>query len=322
VYTDPDGELIWVIPSIGWSRDGGFSLGVSVVVGLPGIWSAQTGVGYSFGTSETGGSAYGYVGVTAATVTASASYSTSGGFSVGVSAGTTMFSGLPVSTNFGSVGVNYSFSNNSFGGNLSAWSWQEGQEGFRFNPSVSAMVFPEQTTNLFRGQGFRSNNGVLKQFVASNDQDGAIEYFGFEGKYRPEKAAGGEYVEGKDYFGSVHPTTGEISFGKLAFSSYDHLYSTYVKEAYTSLKIKSGAPILTQEGYDFRNVGGKNLTNYPEETAGFITQYKKNGFYPSIKQRSIRSNISYYQNEIYVPSMNPNFIYRPWHIIYRIPRLW
>lgn len=316
MYTDPDGELIWIIPNIGWSKSGGLSIGVSVVVGIPGVWSAQAGVGYSFGSDDFSV----YAGATVATVTGYASWSSTSGFDVGWSAGLTPFGGFPVGSNFFSVGVNYNLSGYGTSMNISAWTFSE--NGTSFNPSFSAMVFPEQTTNLFRSQGFRSNNGVLKQFVANNDQDGAIEYFGFVGKYRPEKAAGGEYVEGEDYFGSVHPTTGEISYGKLAFSSYDHLYSTYVKEAYTSLKIKSGAPILTQEGYDFRNVGGKNLTNYPEETAGFIAQYKKNGFYPSIKQRSIRSNISYYQNEIYVPSMNPNFIYRPWHIIYRIPRLW
>ncbi|MEA1897897.1 MAG: RHS repeat-associated core domain-containing protein, partial [Bacteroidota bacterium] len=316
VYTDPSGEFIWIIPNVGWSMNGGLSVGVSVVVGIPGVASAQTGVGYNFRS----GDPYAYAGVSAMFNTVYTSYSPSGGWNAGYTAGASPFSGLPISSNFGTVGVNYNLTHDSWSGNVSAWSVD--QSGWTFNPSFSAMIYPEHTTNLFRRQGFRSNDGVLRQFAANNDHNGAIEYFGFEGKYRPEKAAGGDYVEGNDYFGSVNPSTGEISYGKLAFSSYDHLYSTFVKEASTSLKIKSGEQILTQEGYDFRNVGGKNLTNYPEETAGFIAMYKKNGFYPSIRQKSILSNINYYQNQIYAPSMHPNFIHHRWHIIYRIPRLW
>ncbi|MFN9582946.1 MAG: RHS repeat-associated core domain-containing protein, partial [Bacteroidota bacterium] len=59
-YTDPTGEIVWVIPTIGWSKQGGLSVGVSVGVGIPGGLSAQTGVGYNFKSND----AYGYVGAT------------------------------------------------------------------------------------------------------------------------------------------------------------------------------------------------------------------------------------------------------------------
>ena len=316
IYTDPDGEIFWILPNIGWSKEGGLSLGVSVVVGIPGLWSAQAGVGYNFKSNDV----YVYAGATVATVTGYASWSSSSGFNVGWSAGLTPYGGFPISTNFFSTGANFNLSGYGSSMNISAWTFSE--NGTSFNPSVSAMVFSEHATNLVRGGGFRSNNQILRRYDKAGNQKGALDYFGFEGEYRPEKAAGGEYVEGDDYFGSVNPTTGDISYGKLAFSSYDHLYSTYVKEAFTSIKVKSGEPILTQKGYDFRRIGGKDLTNYPEEAAAFIAMYKKNGFYPSIRQKSILSNINYYQGEIYVPNMHPNFMHRHWHVIYRIPRKW
>jgi hypothetical protein len=159
IYTDPSGELIWIIPNIGWSKEGGLSVGVSVVLGIPGGLSAQAGIGYSFGSND----AYGYLGATAAMNTVYASYSLNSGGSVGYTAGLSPFSGLPISTNFGTVGINYNISHNSWSGNVSAW--QVDQSGWTFNPSVSVMVFPEQTTNLVRGQGFRSNDAVLSRFV-------------------------------------------------------------------------------------------------------------------------------------------------------------
>ncbi|MBQ2513762.1 MAG: hypothetical protein II535_01055, partial [Bacteroidales bacterium] len=68
-YVDPSGEFIWVIPNIGYSKDGGLSFGLTFAVGLPGLWSAQASVGYATGSQ----SIYGSVGATFAGVTAYAS---------------------------------------------------------------------------------------------------------------------------------------------------------------------------------------------------------------------------------------------------------
>ena len=115
-----------------------------------------------------------------------ANYSFANGLSHGYAFGASGFSGLPVSTNFLTVGVNYNSTHNTWSGNLSAWSVDK--SGFTFDPSVSAMVFPERTTNLARGQGFRNNNQVLQRYVDNNQHQKALDYFGFEGTYDPDNA--------------------------------------------------------------------------------------------------------------------------------------
>jgi len=174
VYTDPSGELIWIIPNIGWSKSGGLSIGISVVVGIAGGLSAQAGIGYSFGSND----AYGYVGATAAMNTVYASYSLNSGGSVGYTAGLSPFSGLPISTNFGTVGVNYNISHNNWSGNVSAW--QVDQSGWTFNPSVSVMLFPEQTTNLIRGGKFINNDAMLKTFTDAEKNTVLVYYHFFD----------------------------------------------------------------------------------------------------------------------------------------------
>jgi len=132
IYTDPDGELIWIIPNIGWSKSGGLSIGVSVVVGLPGVLSAQAGVGYSFGNNDFNV----YAGASAGLMTAYTSYSTQSGWNAGYSVGLSPFSGLPISTNFLTTGYNYNITNDYSSMNFSAWTF--GQDGSTtFNPSFS-----------------------------------------------------------------------------------------------------------------------------------------------------------------------------------------
>ncbi|MCH7401832.1 RHS repeat domain-containing protein [Belliella kenyensis] len=36
---DPDGEFVFLIPQIGWSKQGGLSLGIEVGIGIPGLKS-------------------------------------------------------------------------------------------------------------------------------------------------------------------------------------------------------------------------------------------------------------------------------------------
>lgn len=47
------------------------------------------------------------------------------------------------------------------------------------------MIYPEHTTNFVRGEGWNSNDAVLANFVNAGDHQGALEYWGFEGKYDP-----------------------------------------------------------------------------------------------------------------------------------------
>ena len=320
-YTDPDGDFFWIIPNIGWSKEGGLSLGLTFAVGLPGLWSAQASVGYSI-SSQT---IYGSAGVTCAGVTGyvSAGYSTKNGqisASLGVTAGLSPYSGVPVSTNFFTVGASYDYTysktlggNFSFTGQLSAWSYNSSIKEWHFNPSISAMVLPEHTTNLVRGQGFRSNDYVLRRFVANNQHQEALQYFDIEGKYHPQKAKGAEYVEGTNYYGSTNPKTGDISFGDLAFDSYDNLRGIYEKELYSSNKVHRGENLET-----FEEEGLESMLYFPEEARGFLHAGYKNNLYPNSTIDFFGQANAYWNSVNGIPIRSPRF----YDFIFKIPRKW
>ena len=308
VYTDPDGELIWIIPNIGWSRSVGLNIGISVVLGFPGGLSAQAGIGYSFGSSD----AYGYVGATAAMNTVYASYSLTSGGNVGYTAGSSPFSGLPISTNFGTVGVNYNISHNSWSGNVSAWNVD--QSGWNFNPSVSAMIFPEYTTNFVRRGKFISNDKMLINFVSAGDYQGALDYFGFEGKYNPNPKC--KYYESEDYFGKTNMKTGEISFGKNAFKDYATLYATYMKEFYHYQKVRKGLPIA-ELPEEFQGIG---MDYFLEEIYGYIYSYKNQGLY--LGNSLPFYGVAYYQSQLKGFGISYPIYPTKFKWIYKIPRKW
>ncbi|MDD3321631.1 MAG: hypothetical protein PHS59_09325 [Paludibacter sp.] len=311
-YTDPSGEFIWIIPNVGWSKSGGLSIGISLVIGIPGGLSAQVGIGYNFGSND----AYGYVGATISMNTVYASYSSSSGGSVGYTAGLSLFSGLPISTNFGTVGANYNISHNSFSGNISAW--QINQNGWTFNPSFSVAVLPEHTTNFVRGQGFRSNDNVLSKFIAANNHQGALDYWGIKGSYNPNhagsKAIETDGVIGKKgaYYGYTD-SKGNIFYGDDAFSSYDNLYGTYYKESYTSNQIKKGA------GVETCNYCGKDQKLYPEEAKGFRYAARNRGLYSDSQVDQLGQANSYWMQAYGEVFITNQWVY---NTIYKIPRLW
>jgi RHS repeat-associated protein len=317
IYKDPSGELIWIIPNIGWSKEGGLSIGLSVVVGVPGGLSVQAGIGYSFGSND----AYGYVGASAAMNTAYASYSLNSGGSVGYTGGLSPFSGLPISTNFGTVGINYNISHNSWSGNVSAWSVD--QNGWTFNPSVSVMVFPEQTTNLVRGGKFLSNKNMFDHQMEKSDMtcQEILDYNGFNAMYsnKFENPAWYDYSDNGIYL------------SKDAFSSYDNLYGYYMKENYYAREVQQGGTREIQSKADLRaggiNVGALDKTelgnamNARQEIKGYMYAYKNQGLYPNTSI-DFRGQI----NNIFGPYVVPNpYQYNPSSLqraFYRIPRYW
>lgn len=274
--------------------------------------SAQAGIGYSFGSND----AYGYVGATAAMNTVYASYSSSSGGSVGYTAGLSVFSGLPISTNFGTVGVNYNISHNSLSGNISAW--QIDQNGLTFNPSFSVAVLPEHTTNFVRGQGFRSNDAVLNRFVAANNHQGALDYWDIEGTYNPNRSGSksvetdGIYGKKGAYYGYTD-SNGGIFYGDLAFTSFDNLYGTYYKESYSSKQIKSG------NGFETCNSCEKDQRLYPEEAKGFRYAARNRGLYSNSKVDQLGQANSYWMQAYGELFITNQWVYKT---IYRIPRLW
>jgi RHS repeat-associated protein len=321
-YVDPSGELFWVIPNIGYSEEGGLSLGLTFAVGLPGLWSAQASLGYSVGSQ----SVYASAGVTFAGVTgyisAGYSFSNEQAFSsIGITAGLSPYSGVPFSTNILTVGAScdlvYSKAAGydvSFTGNLSAWSYNTTAKAWNFNPSVSVMVYPEHTTNLVRGQGFRSNDAVLKRFVAANNHQGALDYFGFEGKYDPNCQDPG----------NTDRRSKTITYGDQAFANgYDYLYLTADHEQRHLANFKSGK-------YDSYEGPLDVFTHAEEEWSTYMYNYRRQGLYHKhgfdLKGRIGAEGI---KAGIYEPSVLPNGQYsistfspKWWHFIYYIPRLY
>ena len=307
-YTDPSGELFWIIPNISWSKKGGVSIGISIVFGIPGGASIQFGGGYNFKS----GDAYGYAGATFAFNSIYTSISSQSGWSAGYTACASVFSGFPVSTNFLTAGANYNITHGSWGGNLSAW--EVNNDSWSFNPSVSAMVFPEHTTNFVRGQGFRSNNGVLRRFVAAGNQQGALDYFGFEGRYDPTKTSKRYQSEPGEYWGATD-SEGNISYGKLAFDNYATLKGTYMKEIYTRNNILNHKYHSLPEEYQ-----GLGFDTYLEEIYGYVHAYKNQGLFSG--HQLCLSGINYYQGQLSLFGINYPIYPTTFEFIYKIPRLW
>jgi RHS repeat-associated protein len=323
-YVDPDGEWFWLIPNVGYSKDGGLSFGLTFAVGLPGLCSAQASLGYSVGSQ----SIYGSIGVSYAGftgyVSAGYSFKNEQAFaSIGITAGLSPYSGVPVSTNFLTVGASCDLTYSkaagydvSFTGNLSAWSYNTSAKAWNFNPSVSAMVYPEHTTNLVRGQGFRSNDAVLKRFVAANNHQGALDYFGFEGRYTP----GGKH--GNDAW---YGTETGIHYSDGAFTSYDDLYCSYTKESFEQLRHRTNTWAEPSNP-----TGIFELDRWLAEYEGHLYLYKNQGLYPNTTtdlsltldnciNEMIRIN-SWFDVPVYgaVPSFKKEW----WHFVYRIHRLY
>jgi RHS repeat-associated protein len=296
LYTDPSGEFLWIIPNISWSKNDGISIGISVIVGIPGVASVQAGVGYNI----KGNDAYAYAGATAAFNTVYASVSTGSGFSVGWSAGISPQMGFPISTNFTSVGVNYNVSHNNLSGNLSAWYVDKNR--WTFNPSVSAMFLEEQATNLVRGQGFRNNDQVLSHFVENGQQQKALDYFGFEGKYDPK--AGNSHFD---------PNDGSIHINDNAFSkNYDYLRGIYGEELFHSKDYL----------YAQQNTPKDLVPHEYEEWRAQNYLYKNQGLYSKSGIDWIwRINHWGVQAGVYDTDTSL-FSSRWWHFIYKIPRRW
>ena len=245
-----------------------------------------------------------YAGATAFFNTVYASVSSQNGWSVGWSAGISPQMRFPISTNFTSAGVNYNITKGEWSGNLSAWNVDK--KGWTFNPSISAMFLEEKTTNLVRGQGFRSNDQVLSRFVANGQQQKALDYFGFKGTYDPNIENPGQF----------YPRDGSIKYNDAAFSkNYDYLRAIYTEELfhskdYLTYKSKMPADISDEHAY--------------EEFRAQVHLYKNQGLYSG-------SGVNWGQRINgwgSAAGVNPDIIfrynfYRPWwHFIYKIPRRW
>ena len=171
-----------------------------------------------------------------------------------------------------------------------------------------------QMRNAVHGHGFKSNDKVLADFVSKGQQQGALEYFGFDGTYD----TGGldiKYSSAKTYFGRADPD-GTINYGDEAFRSYDNLNMTYTKEHFHQMRLLNGGwetQTLLEPGFS------PDLRIYPEERLGFIHLYKNQGLFPTASQ-NIWGQLDYYQGQSF--HLDPYRIFsQHWYdFIFRLPR--
>ncbi|HSV88237.1 MAG TPA: hypothetical protein VLH61_06310 [Bacteroidales bacterium] len=146
------------------------------------------------------------------------------------------------------------------------------------------------------------------------DKQGIIDYFGFEGKYNPDKKS--KRYQAEDYWGATNTTTGEISYGNLAFENYATLYGTYIKESYHARKIQSGLSIEKLPS-DLRGLG---MDTYLEEIHGYVHAYKRQGLFSGHNMPF--NGVRFYQSQLSMfgvpyPTYPSRFSW-----IYKVPRRW
>ncbi|PIY31552.1 MAG: hypothetical protein COZ08_08635 [Bacteroidetes bacterium CG_4_10_14_3_um_filter_42_6] len=197
------------------------------------------------------------------------------------------------------------------GANISAM--QIDQSGWTFNPSVSVMVYPEHTTNLVRGQGFRNNDAVLSRFVGAGNHQGAIDYFGFKGRYIEDQPWPGHTDE-----------YGNITYNQAAFKSgFDYMHYVASEEMFHRRDVLASNYDDVDWSDDLQRADAQANGEYKAN----MYQYRNQGLFPSHGQTKLMlQRITYYGD--WIGKFNGNysenygFQPRPWHIIYKIPRKW
>lgn len=334
MMVDPDGQLAWFIPIIIGAVVGGTSQGIATSNNggnfFDGFWkgalvggvAGATGVGVGgafsgslggFGSALAGGTSAGFVGGGLGSAINGGNFLDGawrgaltglagaglGGIGVGESFGANLALGI------GEGAVTGAFGAALFGGDVGQGALYGGVAG-----GVFATATSPQLKNAIRGQGFRNNSRVLADFVAAGNHQAALDYFGFEGTYRPSLKS--KNYESESYWGATNPRTGDISYGDLAFESYPTLRGTYAKEMYSSQNIRSGRGIA-QIPQEFQGFG---YDTFLEEVNGYVSAYKQQGLFSG--HRFPFRGVNYYQTIL--DGFGVRYPSYPKSFIYRIPR--
>ena len=185
--------------------------------------------------------------------------------------------------------------------------------------AIMTTLTSENLRNAFRGKGFKTNANVFENFKAGKYsiesgcwQEDGLNYFKFNGTYNPIKGQGGDYVEGGLYYGSTNPKNSEISFGDLAFDSYDNLRGVYEKELFSSKR----ASLNSIETFGNPN---ERFYVYPEEALGFRHAFYNNGLYPG-SSINFYSQANSYWKQLYLTDLienkSLNFIFKGNYILF------
>ena len=307
MYTDPDGEWIWLV----FAAYGAWTMGVKAGV------AAETAGGHFWKDGFWKGALVGF---------AAGALGGSGLAPFGTQwLGTTAWGAMVgVGSQAGTIWA--------MGGSVYSKIWHGALLG-----GTMGFMASEQFGNWVNNKGFVSNNQVLKNFEAGKYgvtaggtwQQDALDYFFGEGSatYQPQKPSGGKYVDSDFYIGAVNPNTGKISLGDDAFFSYkngeavlnfDRLKGTYYgKELYTKNKILSGkVPATWNEHGNIPEL--RRQMYFPEEALSFRHAYRNQGLYLNSGINWLNQANTYWDLVYAERLINHNFF----HFIYKIPRIW
>jgi len=310
-YTDPSGELqigpFYLSLNIGWSPQGGPTLGISAGVGIENVLSVGVGINYGFKTGNF-----------SATLNASAfggyitgGYDTKSGWMVGAGyAAPSVFSGwspVSFSTNILSAGVDYS-ENGGFSADGGGFSYGSG--GLSFNPSIGASITGKFGDEYMKGSDnvkLDPNDKSGKPDVAYGDNEG-INKKADKMMKRPSKlnkiyadgtgdvgAQEGEYVYAKTHW---EGWTADVYLSEGAFKS-NHFLSLTLQHEYSHIYITNRLGFAR----DRNRLYNENLNEY---TAWSVTleQAKIWGEYVKFAE----SQVNYYNIDNYKPIYAPNSI--------------
>jgi hypothetical protein len=185
--------------------------------------------------------------------------------------------------------------------------------------AVFTTLTSENFSNWTKGKGFYTNENVFENFRAgkysipkgSNWQNASLDYFGFEGEYKPSHPL----LTGTGDPGVTDPKTGDIFYNKKAFSSYYNLKFTADHELKHRLNVLAGK---------YKNTKLTNKVRNMEEFSTYQYNYKRQGLYPN-HTFDIEMRLNAYGTGagIYPLVIDKYFLDKPWwHFIYKIPRRW
>jgi len=221
-YTDPSGELFFLMPYFGYNTNGDFTFSLTAGIGIYKALDASITIGGS-----TSGNFSVSAGVSVAGFNAYVGWDNQIGWNAG--AGFSFFSSNGFSSNLFSIGVNYS----QYGG-LSAnyMGMQFSRGGVSFNPSVGmsfnkSFFYNSELNKLvleMKGTGSSGNNEVA--YTAENVEE-MLKLFRIAGKLR--KVYLGATVAGNEAY---DPTSGTFGNGALAVTLALKQYNFRVSDMY------------------------------------------------------------------------------------------
>lgn len=141
-----------------------------------------------------------------------------------------------------------------------------------------------------------------------NHKNNFIQYFGFEGEY-----------DSKSRFAGYVDENGNIVYGNLAFSdNFDYLAYVASEEKFHQIEFRTKYKNVNWDDNSFETNNLKIEGEYDAK----INQYHNQGLfrkaYSNMTTNRIIKEINYYGVQL----GNPLFKYKPWHVLYQIPRKW